>query len=99
MPVGLRQLGLGFLDELRGHGLGLNEHGGKALAAGEFCNFSDGGRRVAAFLREHGWGRSAITVLENLAMGAYARPRRAGGQDLERVLAMFPRLRERRAQV
>ena len=40
-----------------------------------------------------------LTVLENLAMGAYTRSHRAAAHDLERVLAMFPRLQERRAQV
>ena len=40
-----------------------------------------------------------LTVLENLEMGAYIR--RDGGiaQDLERVFALFPRLKERKAQV
>jgi branched-chain amino acid transport system ATP-binding protein len=39
------------------------------------------------------------TVLENLDMGAYARRDSAGiAADLERVLELFPRLRERRKQ-
>ena len=37
-----------------------------------------------------------MTVLENLELGAFARPdREALGPDLERVFALFPRLRER----
>jgi branched-chain amino acid transport system ATP-binding protein len=40
-----------------------------------------------------------LTVLENLEMGAYARADTAIGQDLERVFALFPRLKERHAQV
>jgi branched-chain amino acid transport system ATP-binding protein len=41
----------------------------------------------------------SLTVLENLAMGAYRRFGRAIAGDLERVFAMFPRLKERRTQV
>jgi branched-chain amino acid transport system ATP-binding protein len=41
-----------------------------------------------------------LTVLENLDLGAYSRSDRAGiAQDLERVFALFPRLKERRDQV
>ncbi|MBM3469806.1 MAG: ABC transporter ATP-binding protein [Armatimonadetes bacterium] len=41
-----------------------------------------------------------LTVTENLEMGAFTRTDRTGiGQDLDRVFGMFPRLRERRAQV
>lgn len=40
-----------------------------------------------------------LTVLENLEMGAYARADAGIGQDLERVFTLFPRLKERRAQV
>ena len=40
-----------------------------------------------------------LTVLENLEMGAMLpRARAARGQNLDRVLAMFPRLRERASQ-
>jgi branched-chain amino acid transport system ATP-binding protein len=42
---------------------------------------------------------SRMTVQENLEMGAFARNDRAGvAQDLERVLTLFPRLRERMTQ-
>ncbi len=40
-----------------------------------------------------------LTVLENLAMGAYRRADRAIGDRRERVFEMFPRLKERRGQV
>ena len=41
-----------------------------------------------------------LSVLENLQLGAYLRTDRQGiAQDLERVWALFPRLRERRQQV
>ena len=40
-----------------------------------------------------------LTVLENLEMGAYARADAGIGQDLERVFVLFPRLKERRAQI
>jgi branched-chain amino acid transport system ATP-binding protein len=40
-----------------------------------------------------------MTVQENLEMGAFARNDKAGiAADLERVLGLFPRLKERRAQ-
>jgi branched-chain amino acid transport system ATP-binding protein len=41
-----------------------------------------------------------MTVLENLEMGAYTQPRGAQfEEDLERVYALFPRVKERRAQL
>ncbi len=41
-----------------------------------------------------------LTVYENLELGAYTRrDRRRIAEDLERVLALFPRLRERMAQL
>ena len=40
-----------------------------------------------------------LTVQENLVMGAYARSDGGIAQDLDRVFALFPRLKERRAQV
>ena len=41
-----------------------------------------------------------MTVLENLEMGAYARKDRAQlGEEMERVFASFPRLKERRRQL
>jgi branched-chain amino acid transport system ATP-binding protein len=40
-----------------------------------------------------------LTVAENLEMGAYTRSDTAIAQDQERVFQIFPRLKERRAQV
>ncbi len=40
-----------------------------------------------------------LTVAENLELGAYIRSDGAIREDLERVFALFPRLRERRTQV
>ncbi len=41
----------------------------------------------------------ALTIEENLAMGAYARSDKAGiREDIERVFELFPRLEERRRQ-
>ena len=41
-----------------------------------------------------------MTVFENLEMGAYTRKRDAGfEEDLERVYGLFPRVKERRAQL
>ncbi|MDH7486105.1 MAG: ABC transporter ATP-binding protein [Anaerolineae bacterium] len=41
-----------------------------------------------------------LTVIENLEMGAYARSDKAGiARDMERVFALFPRLKERAKQV
>ena len=42
----------------------------------------------------------ALTVIENLEMGAYSRNDRPGiREDVERVFKLFPRLKERRSQV
>jgi branched-chain amino acid transport system ATP-binding protein len=42
----------------------------------------------------------ALTVMENLEMGAYSRNDRAGiREDAERVFTLFPRLKERQTQV
>jgi branched-chain amino acid transport system ATP-binding protein len=40
-----------------------------------------------------------LTVRENLEMGAYTRSDRSVGHDVDGVFAVFPRLKERRAQV
>jgi branched-chain amino acid transport system ATP-binding protein len=37
-----------------------------------------------------------MTVIDNLRMGAYSRPGRASGDDIDMVLSYFPRLKERR---
>ena len=56
-------------------------------------------RRGLALVPEGRGMFGALTIEENLAMGAYARSDRDGiRQDTERVFALFPRLRERRRQ-
>jgi branched-chain amino acid transport system ATP-binding protein len=59
-------------------------------------------RRVRRGIAQSPEGRRIfprMTVMENLELGAFARTdREAIGPDLERVLTLFPRLRERLAQ-
>jgi branched-chain amino acid transport system ATP-binding protein len=42
---------------------------------------------------------SRLTVLENLQMGAFSRPKADLGPDIERVFTLFPRLKERERQL
>jgi branched-chain amino acid transport system ATP-binding protein len=42
---------------------------------------------------------SRLTVIENLQMGAFSRPKADIGPDIERVYNLFPRLRERSGQL
>ncbi len=56
-------------------------------------------RRGLAMVPEGRGVFGALTIEENLAMGAYIRTDRAGiAADIERVFALFPRLKERRRQ-
>jgi len=56
-------------------------------------------RRGLAMVPEGRGVFGALTIDENLAMGAYARTDRQGVRaDTERVFGLFPRLRERRRQ-
>jgi branched-chain amino acid transport system ATP-binding protein len=56
-------------------------------------------RRGLAMVPEGRGVFGALTIEENLTMGAYARSDRAGVRaDVERVFALFPRLAERRRQ-
>ena len=56
-------------------------------------------RRGVALVPEGRGVFARLTVLENLAMGAYIRADRDGiAADLDRVYGLFPRLEERRAQ-
>ena len=56
-------------------------------------------RRGLAMVPEGRGVFGALTIEENLAMGAYIRSDRAGVRsDIERVFALFPRLKERRRQ-
>ena len=56
-------------------------------------------RRGLAMVPEGRGVFAQLTIHENLSMGAYARDDRAAVQaDVERVFALFPRLKERRSQ-
>jgi branched-chain amino acid transport system ATP-binding protein len=56
-------------------------------------------RRGLAMVPEGRGVFGALTIEENLAMGAYIRTDRAGiAADIERVFTLFPRLKERRRQ-
>jgi len=56
-------------------------------------------RRGLAMVPEGRGVFGGLTIEENLAMGAYVRTDRAGIRaDVERVFALFPRLKERRKQ-
>ena len=56
-------------------------------------------RRGLAMVPEGRGVFGALTIEENLAMGAYIRNDRAGiASDIERAFALFPRLKERRRQ-
>jgi len=56
-------------------------------------------RRGLAMVPEGRGVFGALTIEENLAMGAYIRSDRAGiDADIERVFTLFPRLKERRRQ-
>jgi branched-chain amino acid transport system ATP-binding protein len=56
-------------------------------------------RRGLAMVPEGRGVFGALSIEENLAMGAYTRTDRAGvAADMERVYSLFPRLRERRRQ-
>jgi branched-chain amino acid transport system ATP-binding protein len=56
-------------------------------------------RRGLAMVPEGRGVFGALTIEENLAMGAYTRTDRAGvAADMERVFTLFPRLKERRRQ-
>ncbi|MDQ7840675.1 MAG: ABC transporter ATP-binding protein [bacterium] len=81
----------------------LRPRGGRITLAGEALSAMSPHEIVAKGVVHVPEGRrifGRLTVTENLEMGAFTRTDRNGiGQDLERVFGMFPRLRERRAQV
>jgi branched-chain amino acid transport system ATP-binding protein len=76
---------------------------GEVLFCGERVDERPTSYRVArgiAVVPENRRIFGTMTVLENLQMGAYLRDDRAAlDEDLERVLALFPRLKERLRQV
>jgi len=75
---------------------------GSVRFAGEDIGGLKGHERVARGISLVPEGRGifpAMTVMENLDMGAYARSRKSGvSDDLERVFDLFPRLLERKDQ-
>jgi branched-chain amino acid transport system ATP-binding protein len=56
-------------------------------------------RRGMAIVPENRRVFAPMTVLENLEMGAYLRPRADLREDLDRVYGLFPLLHERRSQL
>jgi len=76
--------------------------GGTLAYSGKAINGTPSFRLVRAGLVLVPEGRGIfgqLTVMENLAMGAFARDDAAGVKaDLDRMLALFPRLAERRSQ-
>ena len=56
-------------------------------------------RRGMAIVPENRRVFAPMTVLENLEMGAYLRPRGEIREDLDRVYTLFPLLHERRSQL
>jgi branched-chain amino acid transport system ATP-binding protein len=77
--------------------------GGRIMFEGEDISRLRGDLRVLRGISQAPEGRGVfpgMTVADNLDMGAYARRDRKNlPADLERVYDLFPRLRERRAQV
>lgn len=75
---------------------------GSVKFGGEDIGRLQGHQRVARGISLVPEGRGifpAMTVMENLDMGAYARDRKSGiAEDLERVFDLFPRLLERKDQ-
>ncbi|MBE2205290.1 MAG: ABC transporter ATP-binding protein [Chthoniobacterales bacterium] len=81
---------------------GLIRHGGEVIFSGENLRGIPADRIVARGLAHVPEGRGIfgnLTVLENLRLGAWLRRDRRGIQaDIERVLDVLPRLRERLTQ-
>ncbi|MEO8935899.1 MAG: ABC transporter ATP-binding protein [Burkholderiaceae bacterium] len=77
----------------------VKKSGGRVVFDGEDITDLAPHRIVARGLVQVAEGRATLTTLtvrENLELGAYTRHDRAGREsDLERVFAMFPRLKER----
>ena len=75
------------------------KRGGRVVFDGEDITKMAPHRIVARGMVQVAEGRATLTTLtvrENLELGAYSRRDRAGrGDDLEKVFAMFPRLKER----
>ena len=84
---------LGIVPPRSGHGRALRRgrHAGSRLPAASSAG-SRSYRRTAG-------SSGPMTVLENLEMGAYLRPRADLSEDLDRVYTLFPLLSERRKQL
>ena len=79
----------------------LHPRHGKVLFDGRDVSHVPAHELVRAGIGQAPEGRrifSRLTVLENLQMGGYTRSPREVAQDVERVFALFPRLRERARQ-
>jgi len=80
----------------------LNLSHGSITFAGDDIGQLKGHQRVARGISLVPEGRGifpAMTVMENLDMGAYGRSKKSGiDEDLERVFDLFPRLLERKGQ-
>jgi branched-chain amino acid transport system ATP-binding protein len=76
---------------------------GSITFAGENIGQLKGHQRVARGISLVPEGRGifpAMTIMENLDMGAYGRSKKSGiAEDLERVFDLFPRLLERKTQL
>ena len=85
----------------------LKPRGGTVLLAGRDITGMDSHRIARAGLAHSPEGRrvfATMTVMDNLLLGAFprftrARPKGDVQHDLERALELFPRLKERRAQL
>jgi branched-chain amino acid transport system ATP-binding protein len=75
---------------------------GSVVFAGEDVTRFPTGRRIErglAIVPENRRLFGPMTVLENLEMGAYLRPRADLREDLDRVYEIFPKVAERRSQL
>ncbi len=79
----------------------LHPRAGTVTFDGKDISRTDAHRLVRAGIGHAPEGRrifSRLTVLENLQMGAFLRNQKDIGPDLDRVMTLFPRLRERVSQ-
>jgi len=75
--------------------------GGRVMLDGKDITRARSDQRVRAGIVQVPEGRQVfgpMSVADNLALGAYSRPRAEAAQTIERIYAMFPVLRERREQ-
>ena len=80
---------------------GVQPSSGKIIFNGKDIGATSPERRVGLGIVQVPEGRQVfgpLSVEDNLRLGAYTRTRAESGEELERVYAMFPALRERRGQ-